>query len=200
MRIYEFVIEKEMGYSLDKTVRSMFLFSDYIDINLKNLVLNVMEPLLDYIRENPKAALEKKIISDRTYSIITMKATTLTDEQIQFLNFIIECQKLNNNLCSNLELLKLIVSKDGIRYDVYNHKNYSTAAARLSFDLQNKYNYLDLGSSKKMIVNLKGDPINANSMLDPVFRDSYLKVDEEKYRSSLKLIEIKKEEKRILFN
>jgi predicted component of type VI protein secretion system len=103
---YKMVIEKKLGYSFDKTFRSVFLFYDIT-------ALPFIYPVTTYIIKDPKKALDKGFISQRTFDILDTQEKAkmaLTKEAEEFFGFVIECQNQNNGVCNSKGLLNVLVT------------------------------------------------------------------------------------------
>lgn len=107
---YKVVIEKRMGYSFDKTVRSTMLFGPAG-------ARQVMGPVIKYVFRDPKRALDKGFISQRTFDIIDIASKAkaeLTKNDEEFLGFVMECQNNNNGICDSKLLFSVLAAHNAL--------------------------------------------------------------------------------------
>lgn len=197
INIYKNIIENEMGFNLDKTIRSMILFDSYINIEQKNYVLNLFSPLIDYIIENKDDALSKNIISEKTHNILSIDGSQLSDKEIKLINYIIECQKENKGTCNPKSLLTIL----SLKKEIYFNENESFDTKKeteIFYELHRKYD-IDKLKYKKLIIKNDGKEYNINLLCDLKKEDNNFVINQNKYKSSLNLTSITKEEMDILF-
>lgn len=108
---YKMVIEEKMGYSFDKTYRSVILF---YQVEAGRLMI----PVISYVESDPKRALDKGFISQRTFDILDTRAKVgkpLTKEGNEFIGFVTECQNKNNGTCDLNLLINILSDHNALR-------------------------------------------------------------------------------------
>jgi len=161
---FKMVIEKKMGFSFDKTLRSVMLF--YPSIPLWQL----MTPTINYVNNDPKMALDKGFISQRTFDIIdtgSKAKAELTKEGEEFLGFVTECQKKNNGICNSKSLLGVIADHN-VFPDIASSSGKSElekTSMVLDYLLNQKYNFAAMGINK-WITKPDGQDLNTNFLFD----------------------------------
>ena len=181
----------------EPTIRSMILFDSYINIEQKNYVLNLFSPLIDYIIENKDDALSKNIISEKTHNILSIDGSQLSDKEIKLINYIIECQKENKGTCNPKSLLTIL----SLKKEIYFNENESFDTKKeteIFYELHRKYD-IDKLKYKKLIIKNDGKEYNINLLCDLKKEDNNFVINQNKYKSSLNLTSITKEEMDILF-
>jgi hypothetical protein len=158
--VHKKVLEK-MGYSFDKTTRSALLFHQVESAM-------VMNPVIRYVLENPKRALDKGFISQRTFDVldaIDKSPIQITKEGEEFLGFVTECQNKNNGVCNTQGLVSVLAVHNALP-NVNAHGGDETSKAMiLHRDLDNKYGYIamsGLGKKNGLITKPDGTEINMN--------------------------------------
>ena len=156
---YKTVIEKKMGFSFDKTIRSVMLFNPTGD------AWQLMGPIIGYVISDPKRALDKGFISQRTFDILDTGAKVkapLTKEGDEFLGFVAECQSKNNGTC-DAKLLLSIISDHNALPDVSKVKNESDKLSRIEYQLEEKYDIFHMGVNE-WITLPDGQHFNTNGL------------------------------------
>lgn len=138
--VYKAVIENKMGFSFDKTLRSVMLFSrEWKSMGPDSREwesMRLMEQPIYTVTVKPKMALDKGFISQRTFDILDAQAKAhghLMDEKDEeFLGFVTECQDKNNGACSPKLLLTVPAA----------HKVFDESAdvSERYYELEKKYN------------------------------------------------------------
>jgi predicted component of type VI protein secretion system len=108
---YKMVLEKKMGYSFDKTLRSVMLFYP------GGAPWQLMNPVIGYVHSDPKKALDKGFISQRTFDILdtgSKAKAELTKEGDEFLRFVAECQSKNGGVCDPKLLLNVLAEHNAL--------------------------------------------------------------------------------------
>ncbi len=153
---YKMVMEKKMGFSFDKTLRNVMLF--YPGETLWHL----MNPIISFVDSNPKNALEKGFISQRTFDIIDTgkKArATFTKDTEDFIGFVVECQSQNQGVCNSKALLSIL--------------NANSATTENITHFENKYDIFHMGIYG-WITKPDGTPLNTNGLLEEWFKEEFI--------------------------
>ncbi len=129
--LYKEVLEKNMGYSFDKTFRSVVLFYNV------GKPWQLMSPVITYIHDDLERALDKGFISQRTFDILSAakKTNELTKENKEFLNFVLECQNKNSGACDSKSLLQVFATHNVLSTEKRQLENLEDKLA----DLEDKY-------------------------------------------------------------
>lgn len=103
--VFKTVVEDDLGYSFDKTLRSTLVFGNVTSNALINAVMI-------FIGENPQVALSKGFISQRTFdlqNLATKARMQISPDQEKFLSFVTVCQEKNGGLCDSPSLLSILL-------------------------------------------------------------------------------------------
>lgn len=159
---YKMVLEKKMGYSFDKTVRSVMLF--YPEV----AALQLMHPMIGYVHRDPKKALDKGFISQRTFDILDTRSkakAVLTKEADEFLSFVAECQSKNGGVCDPKSLLNVLAAHNALPAIEFSPEdNEFDKLYWIGLRLEEKYGISDMGTNK-WITKPNGQDISTNALL-----------------------------------
>lgn len=104
------LLEEEMGYSFDKTLRAVVLGTNGVDVYSSYKILEAY-PGWFPVHMNPKKYLEEGYIEQRTYDLLLMvnvaKPINITKGQIKFLHYVEECQNKNQGVCDRDSLYEI---------------------------------------------------------------------------------------------
>jgi len=134
---YKMVLEKKMGYSFDKTLRSVMLFYH------AGAPWELMHPVSSYVHSDPKKALDKGFISQRTFDLLdtgSKAKAELTKESDEFLNFVAECQDKNGGVCDPKLLLNVLAAHNALPVE-----SESLTLYQIEDQLQRKYPISQMG-------------------------------------------------------
>jgi hypothetical protein len=135
---YKKIIEKKMGYSLDKTIRQAMLFPSESGRGPQ-----VMGFAAEIIRKNPQKAFDKAYISKRTYDALNIAATTnykpINNKEEEFIAYVTECQNKNGGIC-NADVLAEVLKSKNIIPDVVMNARPEDFMFSLDGWLDEKYN------------------------------------------------------------
>jgi hypothetical protein len=188
-KIYKNITEKKMGYSLDKTLRQVLLFPEESGQGLK-----VMSLAIAALRSNPQKALDMGFISKRTLDAFNIakavKYRPINDKENEFLGFVSECQKQNENVCNANALLKVLKSKNIMPEDLF--KNNQPGGSKMAMDvwLGKEYHVPYL---KDYIVNPDGSQGNTNGLMQGSIKEFV--VNSKQVELSQQFVKLLKEEK-----
>ncbi|MGK2872824.1 MAG: hypothetical protein ACSLFL_11295 [Alphaproteobacteria bacterium] len=149
---YKMVLEKKMGYSFDKTLRSVMLFYHL------GAPWQLMSPVIGYVHSDPKKALDKGFISQRTFDILdtgSKAKAALTKEGDEFLSFVAECQSQNGGVCGPKLLLNVLAAHNALP---------ALESSSIEYQLESKYDIFHMGINK-WITKPDGQHISTNGLL-----------------------------------
>lgn len=113
LEMYKSIIESDLGYNFDKTLRKAFLFQ-----GLSVSAANLMAPSYMLVAEDPKWTLDNGYISKRTFETQEVFAKTkgamITNNGLKFVDYVIECQNKNNGICNSKLLIPIMVAHGGL--------------------------------------------------------------------------------------
>lgn len=153
--VYKTVIEKKMGFSFDKTFRNVMLFYPG----------PFMAPVSVYVLSDPKRALDKGFISQRTFDVLDMSSKAeveLTKKTEEFLGFVTECQNSNNGTCDTKRLFSVLAAHNALPTV---DPSESEATQFESRTLMLTVQYLDPMGTNKLITTPNGQEIIRNALL-----------------------------------
>lgn len=156
INLYKMVIEKKMGYSFDKTFRATLLFYPG--------AVRQITGIGDYVVKDPKRALDKGYISQRTFDIveILIKAPPFAGrakEAEEFIGFVAECQSKNNDICTSKDLMNVLLAHNILPAPPSNGIEYID----VDFRLDNKYDVSNMGMYG-WLTKPNGEKLNTNGL------------------------------------
>lgn len=167
--IYKMIIEKKLGFSFDKTIRSVMVFPNAA-VFLGSITV--------YVQREPKKALDKGFISQRTFDLLDTGSKVhapLTKEGEEFLGFVAECQNKNNGVCIDKVLLSVLAAHNALpAARSSDSEREDLKLANISYQLGNKYQLSYMGQNK-WITKPDGQDFNTNFLFSqPDSPDQYV--------------------------
>lgn len=135
------VIEKDLGYSFDKTVRNAF-------VSPTDASTMLMENVFRLIKDNPKSSLDKGLISQRTFDIFDAAKNakfSITSDEEKFLSFVSACQDSNGGTCDSTHLIPILIANKVNWGSNENTPTDGRISAR-NGDLYFKFNVSEMGN------------------------------------------------------
>ena len=126
-----------------------------------------------YIIKDPKKALDKGFISQRTFDILDTQEKAkmaLTKEAEEFVGFVIECQNQNNGVCNSKGLLNVLSTHKALpsiqppTSDESEHVNLDNLDI-LEYEVGQKYQSLYKMGQSKLIIKPDGTRFFTNGIL-----------------------------------
>ena len=170
IKLSKILIEEKMGYSFDKTIRALLLTTGHeggIDLRYYNYALLI--PGFVPLVSDPKNALEKEYITQRTYDLIEIgkNAKTLSKKEMELLDLVAECQSKNQGVCYtdsiNEMIRKTLLATNPTLCS--NGQRQSERRKQMCIDVSviTKYNPARMGS---LFSTPDGQKFNTNSLID----------------------------------
>lgn len=114
VKVYKVSMDK-VGYSLDKTLRNLYLNLNQITGNRStNQFAQLMWPVYTAVVEKTDECVQAGLITQRTGDLITMgkkAGEPISDEAFKYISVAIDCQKENNNVCAMPKFIKLLAGR-----------------------------------------------------------------------------------------
>ncbi len=110
--VYVPVIEDELGYDFDLTMRHYRFYRQ--ETNSRDTWRQQMDEAYLYLRDHYQDAYENKLISKKTFDLFAFQKEaggTINDNQEKILGYITTCQEQNNGICTK-EALNTVLPQD----------------------------------------------------------------------------------------
>ncbi len=191
----------KMGYSLDKSIRYLMININQISGSpATNQYFHIMAPAYESVIDKPEEALQKGLISQKTFDLITLGKTAgepISDEQYKYINVAIDCQKGNNNICPMSKFKELLVQRGLLPQDLLK-KNVDMIDFRtLTSDFMNKSDLQGWGT-RGWVLQANGEKIDHGIFLDQS-KFTFI-VNTQKIEATKKYGQLLAEEQRALAN
>lgn len=202
--IYKDVVENDMGYSLDKTIRCLIVSmdsEDYTGMDQLNLLLTILAPIFLIIDENPQKAFDESLISEKTYELIKLGKGTvkIDDKNEKFVNYIFKCDIITNKKCSSAKLLNLIIENEVPDFSMEDYINDHFERNNISLKVKDMFDLYKF-DSKKILIDPNGKNIDIVIFFVKNSAQNFITVDKDLYNRSKEYAILIEKEKTVIFN
>lgn len=195
---YKNIIEINLGYNFNKTIRSFILFNESYGLYWVQILASIVQPIL----EKPKQYFKNGYISKRTYEIINIQKEAklpLKKRYEEFIGYVKNCEDHNNGSCTQEKLTEILYKKSKIADEDYIAYKKNKSLSSVSIRIENKYHYdMSKMGMHGWIVKENGEVLNTNGLLDSSHIGKF-KLNNKKINLSKRYAEIIEEEKKLLY-
>lgn len=195
-KIYKLSMDK-LGFSLDKTIRNMFLNLNQITGSRStNQFAQIMWPAYTTVIEKTEASVQAGLITQKTGDLIIMgkkAGEPISDEVFKYISVAMDCQKENNNVCAMPKFIELLARRGLLPQELLKEKVDLIDLRAMTTPLADQGKFREWGT-QEWILQSDGKPITRS--VQPTSSDLTFIVNVQKVEATRQFSKLLEEERR----